>query len=57
MGGYDADLLYAGPAPGFLGLMQINARVPSGFLPPGVLPVVLTAGGAASQAGVTLAVQ
>ena len=57
IGGYDADLLYAGPAPGFLGLMQINARVPSGFLPPGVLPVVLTVGGAPSQAGVTLAIQ
>lgn len=57
IGGYDADLLYAGPAPGFLGLMQINARVPSGFLPPGVLPVVLTVGGAASQAGVTLTIQ
>ena len=57
IGGYTAALLYAGPAPGFPGLMQINARVPAGFLPPGNQSVVLTIGKAPSQAGVTLAVQ
>lgn len=57
IGGYQAALLYAGPAPGFPGLMQINARVPAGFLPPGNQPVVLTIGKAPTQAGVTLAVQ
>jgi trimeric autotransporter adhesin len=54
--GYNAPLLYAGPAPGFPGLMQINAQIPTGFLPPGIQLVVLSVGGAASQAGVTLAI-
>jgi trimeric autotransporter adhesin len=57
IGGYSSGLLYAGPAPGFLGLMQINAQVPGGFLPPGILPVVLSIGSAASQPGVTIAVK
>ena len=54
--GYNAPLLFAGPAPGFPGLMQINAQIPSGFLPPGIQSVVLSVGGAASQSGVTLAI-
>lgn len=57
VGGYGADVLYAGPAPGFPGLMQINAQIPGGFLAPGIQPVVLEIGGAASQAGVTVAIQ
>jgi uncharacterized protein (TIGR03437 family) len=56
IGGYPAALVYAGPAPGFPGLMQINAQIPGGFLPPGILPVVLSLGNAASQEGVTVAV-
>jgi len=55
--GYIAPLLYAGPAPGFPGLMQINAQIPAGFLPPGIQQVVLSVGGATSQAGVTLAIK
>jgi uncharacterized protein (TIGR03437 family) len=54
--GYNAPLLYAGPAPGFPGLMQINAQIPSGFLPPGIQPVLLSVGGAVSQAGATVAI-
>jgi uncharacterized protein (TIGR03437 family) len=54
--GYNAPLLYAGPAPGFMGLTQINAQIPCGFLPPGIQPVVLSIDGASSQAGVTLSI-
>jgi uncharacterized protein (TIGR03437 family) len=57
IGGYTANLLYAGAAPGFEGLMQINAQVPGGFLVPGILPVVLSIGTATSQNGVTIAVE
>jgi uncharacterized protein (TIGR03437 family) len=57
IGNLDTEILYAGSAPGFAGLLQINARVPSGFVPTGNLGVVLTIGGHSSQAGVTLAVK
>ena len=57
MGGSEAQILYAGQAPGFVGLMQVNARVPSGFVPPGLLGLELTVGGATSQPGVTIAVR
>ena len=42
IGGQPADLLYAGSAPDFVGLMQINARVPGGVS--GEVPVTLAAG-------------
>ena len=54
---YSAALSYAGPAPGFPGLMQINAQIPGGFLPPGILPVVMSIGSVNSQDGVTIAVR
>ncbi len=54
--GYTALLLYAAAAPGFPGLMQINAQIPTGFLPPGIQSVQLSVGGALSQAGVTIAI-
>ena len=57
IGGYGAEILFADNAPGFLGLKQINARVPSGFLSPGSQPVMLKVGVAASQTGVTLAIK
>ncbi len=56
-GDYTAEILYAGPAPGFPGLMQVNARVPGGYAPGGSLPLVLKIGMAASQPGVTIAVR
>lgn len=57
IGGYPAQVLYAGTAPGFPGLTQINAQIPAGFLAPGVQPVTLNVGAAASQSGVTIAIQ
>ena len=57
VGGYQAPLPYAGPAPGFAGLMQINAQIPGGFLAPGIQPVLLSIGGAKSRVGVTIAIQ
>jgi uncharacterized protein (TIGR03437 family) len=36
--------------------MQINAQIPGGFLGPGIQPVVLSVGGADSQAGVTVSI-
>ncbi|MCE5308509.1 MAG: hypothetical protein LLG20_12795 [Acidobacteriales bacterium] len=57
IGGYPAEILYAGAAPGFAGLMQINARVPSGYAGAGILPVTLSVGGTASQNGITMAVK
>ncbi len=35
IGSYAAEILYAGAAPGFSGLLQIDARVPAGFAAPG----------------------
>lgn len=56
VGGLPAEVRYAGGAPGLIaGLMQVNVVVPAGLA--GVVPVVLTAGGVASQAGVTVAVR
>jgi len=56
IGGYAAEVLYAGAVVGYPGLFQINARVPSGYVPPGILSVVVTVGEAASQPGVTVGV-
>jgi len=55
--GVAADVIWAGSAPGFVGLLQINARIPGGFIPTGDLPVILTIGAYRSAAGVTMAVE
>jgi uncharacterized protein (TIGR03437 family) len=57
MAGYPANVLFAGDAPGFVGLMQINAVVPAGFAPTGDLPLVLSIGNYSSPPGVTIAVK
>jgi uncharacterized protein (TIGR03437 family) len=57
IGGMTANVLYAGPAPGQVnGVIQVNLQIPAG-LPPGPQPVVITVGTAASQKGITVAVQ
>jgi uncharacterized protein (TIGR03437 family) len=55
--GISAEISYAGSAPGFIGLMQINARIPSGFVPPGDLPIVLAVGTYQSPQGLTISVR
>ena len=40
----NAEILYAGSAPGMIGVLQINARVPAGFVAPGQAAAVLTVG-------------
>jgi uncharacterized protein (TIGR03437 family) len=45
-GGYEAEVLYSGPAPGYPGLWQLNVRVPAGFVAPGERPATVSVGGA-----------
>jgi len=58
IGGLNAQVLYAGSAPGEVeGVVQINAIVPQSVTPGLALPVLVTVGGVTSLAGVTIAVQ
>ena len=54
IGGELAEVVFSGLAPGFIGLYQVNARVPAG-LPAGPQPLVITSG--LSSNSVTLAVE
>jgi uncharacterized protein (TIGR03437 family) len=57
IGGAAAVVAYAGPLPGsILGLLQINVAVPVGSTTGVAVPVVVTIGGIATQANVTLAI-
>jgi len=59
IGGRNAPVSYAGPAPGLVqGVMQVNLSVPQG-LSAGIYPVVLivSGGGIRTQDGITLAVR
>lgn len=51
---YVAQVLYAGPVANYPGLFQINAQIPSGYLPTGQLSVTITVGSSPTQAGVTV---
>jgi uncharacterized protein (TIGR03437 family) len=55
VGGLDAHVAFAGLAPGYVGLYQVNAIVPAGVAPGASVPVVVTAAGA-SSAPVTVAI-
>ncbi len=55
--GQNAEILYAGQAPGqVLGLTQVNARVPTGVRS-GAIPVVVRSGGFGSTGNVTIEIQ
>ena len=53
--GVPAQVQFSGSAPGFVGLNQINVRIPPGTRPSPDIPVVLTIGGKQSNP-VTIAV-
>jgi uncharacterized protein (TIGR03437 family) len=56
VGGIPATVPFAGLAPGFAGLYQVNVQVPDGVTPGDAVPVALTIGGVASNTA-TIAVQ
>jgi uncharacterized protein (TIGR03437 family) len=57
IGGVDAQVTYAGPAPQSVdGLFQINAIVPSSLTPATAVPLVVRAGSKESQTAVTVSV-
>jgi uncharacterized protein (TIGR03437 family) len=56
IGGVNAPVFFAGPTPGFTGLYQVNATVPTGIAPSQQAPLVLSQG-ANSSATVTIPVQ
>jgi uncharacterized protein (TIGR03437 family) len=56
IGGYAAEILYSGGVVGYPGLLQINARVPAGYVSPGILNVTVLVGQTPSQSGVSIAV-
>jgi uncharacterized protein (TIGR03437 family) len=58
VGGLPATYNYCGEAPGATaGLMQVNVLIPESVTPGGAVPVGITIGSVASQAGVTVAVK
>ena len=54
IGGYAAEVLYAGPVAGYPGLLQINARVPAGYVAPGAMSVVVMVGTASTQSAANI---
>lgn len=57
IGGQPAQVLYAGLAPGFVGLFQINLAVPANASTGALVPLTLTINGVPSQDNVFIAVQ
>jgi uncharacterized protein (TIGR03437 family) len=55
IGGAAAEVVLLDPSPGFTGLFRIDLSVPAAAAP-GLAGVIVTVGGAASQAGVSLTV-
>jgi uncharacterized protein (TIGR03437 family) len=52
--GVPANVWYAGPAPGYPGLVQINVQIPAGYVSPGSASVAVSVGGAVSPNVTTL---
>ena len=56
IGGIPAQMLFAGLAPGFVGLYQVNVVVPAGVTPSSAVPLVITTAGQSSP-GAPIAVK
>jgi uncharacterized protein (TIGR03437 family) len=54
IGNAEAEVVWAGAAPGQIGTVQLNVQLPGLFTAPGTMPVVVTVAGVASQNGVTI---
>jgi uncharacterized protein (TIGR03437 family) len=58
IGGIDAQVLYAGAAPGEVsGVLQVNAIVPNDVAPGSAIPITLTTGSTTSPARATISVK
>ena len=58
IGGVDAQLFYAGPAPGLVsGVFQINAKIPEGIDPGDRVAIRVKSGTIESPVGTTIAVK
>jgi uncharacterized protein (TIGR03437 family) len=58
IGGLDAEILYAGAAPGLTaGVMQVNARIPGNLTQRGAVNIVLIVGERSSRPGVVVVVE
>jgi uncharacterized protein (TIGR03437 family) len=58
VGGVNAQVLYAGNAPGLIwGMAQINLVIPASVAPGNALPLVISIGGTTSQTNATIAVK
>jgi uncharacterized protein (TIGR03437 family) len=57
LGGKSVPVSFAGPTPGYAGLYQINATVPTGIAASAQAPLILTQSGRSSPAAVTIPVQ
>jgi uncharacterized protein (TIGR03437 family) len=56
IGGVSAPVSFSGLAPGFVGLYQVNVKVPDGIAPGDAVPLIVTIGGVPSNTA-TIAVQ
>ena len=57
IGGVESEVLFSGLAPGFVGLVQVNVRVPPEVEPGPQTPLKIDIGGVSTQPGLTLAVE
>lgn len=57
IGGVESEVIFRGQAPGTVGVIQVNARVPQDLTSAGAASIVLSVGAAESQAGVQIFVR